>query len=88
LTTARGGGGRFKPEKLVDLDLTDPGDIVDAVTRLLGVKDAFGTVERDSLVDYLGGPSASLDLNDYDTRNEKLHGLFALVMQSPVYQTH
>ena len=41
------------------------------------------------LVDYMGGPSATLDvLNDYDDRNRKLCGLFALVIQSPVYQTH
>ena len=30
----------------------------------------------------------TLDLNDYDVRDTKLHGLFALVMQSPAYQLH
>ncbi len=88
LTGARGGGARFKPEKLMDLGLTDPGDIVDAVTGILGVKDDLSSGDRNALIAYLGGPSASLDLNDFDTRNEKLHGLFALVIQSPVYQVH
>jgi hypothetical protein len=41
------------------------------------------------LVDYLGGPGTQLDvLNDLELRERKLGGLFALVMQSPVYQTH
>jgi hypothetical protein len=40
------------------------------------------------LVDYLtdNGTNPSLDLSDYDTRNAKLHGLFALLMQTPAYQ--
>ena len=42
------------------------------------------------LIDYLtdDGANPTLDLNDYDTRNRKLHGLFALLMQSPAYQLH
>jgi len=47
--------------------------------------------ERSTFIDYLGGPDATVHLNreeDYDTRNIKLHGLFALVMQSPAYQVH
>ncbi|MGH7895027.1 MAG: DUF1800 family protein, partial [Candidatus Binatia bacterium] len=88
LTGARSGGSRFKPEKLIDLGLTDPGDIVDAVTSVLGVKDDLGSTERNALIAYLGGPNATLDLIDYDTRNEKLHGLFALVIESPAYQVH
>ena len=79
---------KFKPHKLMDLSLTDSGDIVDAVLEVLGVADQMTSAERDVLIDYLGGPSATLDLNDYDTRNSKLNGLFALVIQSPVYQTH
>ena len=43
-----------------------------------------------SCVDYLtdNGASPTLDLNDDDIRNTKLHGLFALVLQSPAYQLH
>ena len=46
--------------------------------------------ERQVLVDYAsdGGANSTLDLNDYDTRNRKLNGLFALVLQSPAYQLH
>jgi hypothetical protein len=46
--------------------------------------------ERTVLVDYLtdDGANPTLDLNDYDVRNTKLHGLFALVLQSPAYQVH
>ena len=88
LTTARYSGRRFKPERLMSLSLSDPGDIVDAVLAALGIADQVTTAERDVFIAYLGGPSASLDLFDYDTRNAKLHGLFALVIQSPVFQTH
>jgi hypothetical protein len=88
VAAARYGGGRtvFRPLALVDPALTDPGDVVDRVTAVLGVADQLSASERQVLVDYLGpGP---LDLNDYDTRNRKLHGLFALVLQSPAYQVH
>ena len=85
---------RFKPEKFMDVTLTQAPDIVDAVLEVLGLGD-YGsgsqvtTAERNVLINYLGGPSATLDLlNDYDARNEKLCGLFALVIQSPVFQTH
>jgi uncharacterized protein (DUF1800 family) len=89
VTSARGAGASaFRPDKLMDLTLTDAGDIVDAVTDALGVTDQVSGTERSTFVDYLGGPSATLDLTDYDTRNIKLHGLFALVMQSPAYQLH
>jgi uncharacterized protein (DUF1800 family) len=88
LTSARYSGRRFKPERLMSLSLTDPGDIVDAVLAALGVADQVTSAERDVFIDYLGGPSATLDLFDYDTRNAKLHGLFALVIESPVFQTH
>jgi uncharacterized protein (DUF1800 family) len=85
--TARGAGGLI-PKNLLDLHLTDPEDIVDAVTELLGVSADFPdpSSERTILIDYLGaGP---LDLNVYDTRNRKLHGLIGLVMESPAYQVH
>lgn len=81
---------QLRPEKLISLTLTDPGAIVDAALHVLGMKDALSTAERDVLIAYLtdGGVATSLDLNDYDTRNRKLHGLFALLLQSPTYQLH
>jgi uncharacterized protein (DUF1800 family) len=80
----------FRPEKLLDPSLTEPGAIVDAVTGLLGVSDQLGEAERGLLVDYLtdGGAHPTLNLFDPAVRNEKLHGLFALVLQSPAYQVH
>jgi uncharacterized protein (DUF1800 family) len=79
---------RFKPLKIMDMTLTAAPDIVDAVLAVFGVADQMSSAEHDVFVDYLGGPGAELDLFDYDTLNEKLCGLFALVIQSPVYQTH
>ncbi len=79
-----GGGGAFRPERLMDLSLTDPGDIVDAVTSVLGIDDQITTADRNACIAYLDAPS--LDLNDYDIRNRKLHGLFCVLLQSPIYQ--
>ena len=83
-----GGGTAFRPEKLVDLALTDPNDILTAVTDVLGVTGDLTLAEETALVDYLtdNGANPSLDLFDYDTRHSKLHGLFALIMQTPAYQ--
>lgn len=83
-------GGRFQPEKLVDLDLSDPGEIVDAVADSLGIPDQVTTNERNIYIDYLtdNGSNPALDLNDSYERNTKLHGLYALMMQSPAYQLH
>jgi uncharacterized protein (DUF1800 family) len=80
----------FRPERFIKLTLTDPDDILAAVTDVLGITDQLTAAERNALVDYLtdGGANPTLDLNDYDTRNRKLHGLFALVLQSPAYQLH
>jgi uncharacterized protein (DUF1800 family) len=92
LTAARDGGGTsFRADKLIDLSLTNPGDIVDAVTMLLGVDDQIGSAERDALIDYLtdgAGPGASVDLSDTTLRDRKLNGLVATVLQSPIYQLH
>jgi uncharacterized protein (DUF1800 family) len=90
LCSARGGGGGgFHPERLFDLTVTDPGDIVDMVTDLLGVTDQFIADERQKLIDYLTDNTGNpVDLQDYDTRNRKLNGLVALVLQSPAYQLH
>ncbi len=91
ITSARSGGSSdFRPEKFFDLDLTDPDAIRDAVTDVLGVTDDLTAAEKSTLTSYLtdGGTMATIDLTDYDTRNRKLNGLFALVMQSPAYQLH
>jgi uncharacterized protein (DUF1800 family) len=96
VTAARGGGSTaFRPERLIDLSLTDPGAIVDAVLGVLGLRNADATsqltaAERQVLIDYLtdGGLNPTLDLGLYDTRNTKLNGLFALVLESPGYQLH
>lgn len=90
LVASRFGGVRFKPEKLMDLTLTDPGAIVDAVLEVLGIPEQVDPAEHEAWVDYLtdGGATTSLDLFDEDVRNTKLHGLFALVMQSPAFQLH
>ncbi len=86
-TNAYGNGRtKFHPEKLIDLGLSDPGDIVDAVTTYLGVKDQFSTSDRLALIAYLGaGP---IDLHNQDTREVKLNGLFTLVLQAPAFQVH
>jgi uncharacterized protein (DUF1800 family) len=91
VTGARGGGGNsFRSDRIIDLSLTDPNAILTAVTDSLGITDQFTTAERDDLVSYLtdNGTNMTLNLNDYDTRNRKLNGLFALVLQSPAYQLH
>jgi uncharacterized protein (DUF1800 family) len=91
LASARSGGALgLRPERLVDLDLTDPGDIVDAVAGALGVTDQLVPADRAAHVAYLtdGGLNPTLNLNDYYVRNTKLHGLFALVLESPAYQMH
>ena len=88
---ARGSGGTsFRPEKLVDLSLTAPGAILDAVTDALGISDQVTSQQRTILLDYLtdAGARQSLDLEDDDTRNRKLHGLFGLLLQSPAHQLH
>lgn len=75
----------LRAEFLIDANLTQPADIVQAVLELLAVPDQFTATERQALADYLGGP---LDLNDTDTRYRKLHGLIALVLQSPQFHLH
>ncbi|MCW5891309.1 MAG: DUF1800 domain-containing protein [bacterium] len=87
---ARWGGGALKTDRLVNTGLTDPGAIVDAVTDLFGVRDQLSPAERQVFVDYLteNGTVPSIDLRNWDVRNTKLNGLFALVMQSPAYQLH
>ncbi len=89
ISSARDGGAMsLRPERLMDLALTDPGQIVDAVTDVLGVDDQLSAGERTALINYLtdGSGVGPVDLLDDNTRFEKLHGLFAVVLQSPAYQ--
>src|SRR5262249_51253671 len=90
ISARNGGGSAFRPDKLVDLSLTNPAQIVDAVLDALHVPDQFTAGEKSPFVDYLtdSGAVLSLDLSDFDLRNTKLHGLFALVMQAPAFQVH
>jgi uncharacterized protein (DUF1800 family) len=76
----------LRPQLLMDLSLTAPSDIVDAVTNLLGIADQLTASERQTLIDYLG--SGPLDLNDPGVRQKKLHGLFALALQAPHFHLH
>ena len=87
LTSARdGGGSSFRPEKLIDLTLTDADEIVAEVLAVCGVADAVGAAEKNALAAYLTDGAGPIDLLDDDYRNRKLHGLFALVLESPAYQ--
>ena len=91
LTIARGKGATtFRPGRLIDLDLTDPGEIVDAVTDVLGISDRISIAERGVLINYLTdeGAQATVDLLDEEVVDRKLAGLFAVIMQSPAYQLH
>jgi uncharacterized protein (DUF1800 family) len=92
LVNARGSGSSaFRPDKVINLNLTSPGAIVDAVTDLFSITDQFTAPERQALIDYLTDNGAVATLNiktDEHDREVKLHGLFALVMQSPQYNLH
>jgi uncharacterized protein (DUF1800 family) len=91
IASARGGGkAAFHPDTFFDLSLTVPAAIVQEAASILGVDDHLESFERTVLEDYLtdNGMVATLNLNDYPTRNVKLHGLFALLLQLPVYQLH
>ncbi len=90
VSTARSGSSTsiFDPARVMDLTLTDGGAIVDAVVDACGVGGLFSGAERDVLIEYLtdGAPAAPVDLSDWDTREGKLRGLVALVLQSPACQ--
>jgi len=76
----------FRPRKLVSSRISDPGDIVDAVATALAVADQLSAAERQLLIDYLGPPP--INLHDTTVRHTKLNGLFALLLESPLYQLH
>ena len=80
----------FHPEKLIPLSLTQPNDILSSAANLLGVTDQLSDSDRNFLLAYLtdDGTQPTLNLNNQDLRARKLHGLFALLLQSPAYQLH
>jgi uncharacterized protein (DUF1800 family) len=90
LVSMRYGNPTFNPALVMDVGLTDPEAIVEAVIAVFAIDDQVDAADKQRLIDYVtdNGATTSLDLNDYDVRNNKLHGLFALVMQLPVYQLH
>jgi hypothetical protein len=86
-----GGSSSFVPGKVLGasvFDLTDAGQIVDAVADALGVDILDPSAERTALIDYLtdSSPATPVDLHDSDTVERKLHGLFGLLLQSPAFQ--
>jgi uncharacterized protein (DUF1800 family) len=93
LTSARWGSyiTRFRPERVVKVTLTKPADILDAALNALGIADQLTVADKQILIDYLTDNDPDPDnyvvdlTNDY-VRNVKLHGLFALILQSPAYQ--
>ncbi len=90
-TASNGGKTSFDPGGLIDLALTDAGDIVDAATDRMGITDQVATADRDALIAYLtdgGPPNTPIDLEDFTTRRVKLHGLFGILLMSPVFQVH
>jgi uncharacterized protein (DUF1800 family) len=80
----------FHPEKLMPMTLQGPDDILNAASNVLGITDQLSASDRAFLIAYLtdGGVLPLLDLEDEDLRHRKLHGLFALLLQSPAYQLH
>jgi uncharacterized protein (DUF1800 family) len=82
--------GRFKPLKHIDNDLTDPGEIVDAITAALNIADQLTAAERTELIEYLtdNGANPILNLDDDVTVDLKIHGAFGLAMQSAAFQLH
>ncbi len=81
------GGGRFRPDKLIDFSETDPAEVVNQVLDALDVSHNFTASDRQICEEYLtDGGSTTMDLDDYNYVNTKIHGLFELVMKSPGYQ--
>jgi hypothetical protein len=89
-TSREGGRAAFRPGGLMDLNLTAPLAIVNAVLEVLGIPDQVTATEKSILVDYLtdGGAVSTLHLHDEYVQYKKLGGLFLLVMQMPAFQVH
>ena len=89
LIASRGSGATtFRPDKVMDLGLTDAGDIVTAAATVLGIEDQLSGADVTALINYLtdNSPASPVNLFDDDVRNTKLHGLFGLLLQSPAFQ--
>ncbi|MFN8642355.1 MAG: DUF1800 domain-containing protein [Candidatus Binatia bacterium] len=89
LIASRGGGTMsFRPDRLMDLSLTDASEIVAAAAAVLGIEDELSGADVTALVNYLtdNSPMSPVNLFDDDVRNTKLHGLFGLLLQSPAFQ--
>lgn len=82
---AGAGSASVRFEKLMDLTKTDPASIVDDALRVLQVDDQFSAAARQVLIDYLG-PGPIDFIGNESTYNNKLRGLFGLIIQSPAYQ--
>jgi uncharacterized protein (DUF1800 family) len=80
----------FHPEKLMTMGVLAAEDVLNAASSVLGLGDQLTAEDRALYVDYLtdGGSAPTLDLTNEDVRARKLHGLFALLLQSPAYQLH
>jgi uncharacterized protein (DUF1800 family) len=80
----------FHPEKLMPMGVQSADDVLHRASNVLGLADQLTAEDRALYLDYLtdGGSSPTLDLENEDVRARKLHGLFALLMQSPAYQLH
>lgn len=88
VTRAAGAGtSSIRFDKLMDLTLTDPETIVLEALKVFQIEDQFSLAERQVLEDYLG-PGPIDFIGSESTFNNKLRGLFALIIQSPAYQVH
>ena len=86
----------FRPAKVIDLVALqavtqNAMPIVDAALNALGVPDQFDTAQKDALAVYITEPAAvtsHVDLTDEDVVDEKIRGLFLLILESPGYHLH
>jgi hypothetical protein len=84
---AGAGASSVRFEKLMDLSQTDPTIIVELALEVLQVEDQFSAADKAALVTYLG-PGPIDFLGSESTFNNKLRGLFGLIIQSPAYQLY
>ena len=84
-----GSSHSLRPQKLLDLNLTDPDQIIAAVATALGIPDQITPGAHTALFNYLteNGNTPTIDLFS-NSGALKLRGVFALIMQSPAYQLH
>jgi hypothetical protein len=96
--TARDGTTRpyFQPSRILDFTALDAiaqnaAPIVDAALDALGVPDQFDTVQKDALIAYLTEPgpiTTHVSLTNEGIVDEKIRGLFLLILESPAYHMH